>query len=366
MIQVGGIDATRIDLELPARRGLLQTIGDTTGVGGVFRALRTFPVLSGIAARHARAVPRRLVPQLHEPDGDERLVDVGGRPRHQDRRPLPQRVLDRARPVRARSASRSRAPTTARPASTTRPGSSSGRRDGEDLYPRAARSASQPTPSSSAACASRSSAASATTRPRRASTRRSTCRWFLRSDEQIERFRLRAAASTSASPRRTWPSSSTRRTSLADRRRRCELEEGRRRRVRAAGHPLDPHRHRARDPRQRREPRPHRQPARGRGRRGARAPSTATGVAPASPSARCPPQGAALNRTYLSVAELTIEAARTGDPRAGRARPCSSTRTRARRSPRHRSGTLCDELTRGARATSCPTRSAARSSWRLP
>lgn len=49
MIQVGGIDATRIDLEVPAAKGLKQTIGDTTGVGGVFRALRTFPVLSGIA-----------------------------------------------------------------------------------------------------------------------------------------------------------------------------------------------------------------------------------------------------------------------------------------------------------------------------
>lgn len=49
MIQVGGIDATRIDLELPAAHGLRQTIGDTTGVGGVFRALRTFPVLTGIA-----------------------------------------------------------------------------------------------------------------------------------------------------------------------------------------------------------------------------------------------------------------------------------------------------------------------------
>lgn len=50
MIQVGGIDATRKDLEIPAAAGLLQTIGDTTGVGGVFRGLRTFPVLSGIAA----------------------------------------------------------------------------------------------------------------------------------------------------------------------------------------------------------------------------------------------------------------------------------------------------------------------------
>lgn len=48
MIQVGGIDATITDLEVPARHGLRQTIGDTTGVGGVFRALRTFLVLTGI------------------------------------------------------------------------------------------------------------------------------------------------------------------------------------------------------------------------------------------------------------------------------------------------------------------------------
>lgn len=49
MIQVGGIDATRVDLETPAAHGLRQTIGDTTGIGGVFRGLRTFPVLSAIA-----------------------------------------------------------------------------------------------------------------------------------------------------------------------------------------------------------------------------------------------------------------------------------------------------------------------------
>ncbi|MCL2594595.1 MAG: alpha-galactosidase [Promicromonosporaceae bacterium] len=50
MIQVGGLEGTRIDLEIPAKHGLQQTIGDTTGVGGVFRALRTFPVISQIAA----------------------------------------------------------------------------------------------------------------------------------------------------------------------------------------------------------------------------------------------------------------------------------------------------------------------------
>jgi alpha-galactosidase len=49
MIQVGGHAATVIDHEIPARYGLRQTIGDTLGVGGVFRALRTIPVMKGIA-----------------------------------------------------------------------------------------------------------------------------------------------------------------------------------------------------------------------------------------------------------------------------------------------------------------------------
>lgn len=48
-IQVGGYPATAVDFEVPARFGLRQTIGDTVGVGGIFRALRTFPVLSAIA-----------------------------------------------------------------------------------------------------------------------------------------------------------------------------------------------------------------------------------------------------------------------------------------------------------------------------
>ena len=57
MVQVGGIDATRVDLQLPAEVGLRQTIGDTTGVGGVFRALRTFPFLSGVARDMAELCP---------------------------------------------------------------------------------------------------------------------------------------------------------------------------------------------------------------------------------------------------------------------------------------------------------------------
>ena len=57
MIQVGGLAATKIDFEVPARFGLRQTIGDTLGVGGVYRALRTFPVVRDIAADMAAVCP---------------------------------------------------------------------------------------------------------------------------------------------------------------------------------------------------------------------------------------------------------------------------------------------------------------------
>ena len=49
VIQVGMHDATVRDFEIPETYGLHQTIGDTIGIGGVFRGLRTFPVLDGIA-----------------------------------------------------------------------------------------------------------------------------------------------------------------------------------------------------------------------------------------------------------------------------------------------------------------------------
>jgi alpha-galactosidase len=48
-IQVGGARATQVDFEVPGRFGLQYTIADTVGVGGVFRGLRTIPVVLGIA-----------------------------------------------------------------------------------------------------------------------------------------------------------------------------------------------------------------------------------------------------------------------------------------------------------------------------
>ena len=49
-IQVGGYDPCTItDFEVPKKYGLRQTIGDTLGIGGIFRALRTIPVLFDFA-----------------------------------------------------------------------------------------------------------------------------------------------------------------------------------------------------------------------------------------------------------------------------------------------------------------------------
>lgn len=57
MIAVGGHPATVTDFEIPAAAGLRQTIGDTLGVGGIFRALRTFPVLEALARDMAEVCP---------------------------------------------------------------------------------------------------------------------------------------------------------------------------------------------------------------------------------------------------------------------------------------------------------------------
>ena len=49
-IQIGGYEpSTVIDFEIPKKYGLRQTIADTLGIGGIFRALRTIPVLRDFA-----------------------------------------------------------------------------------------------------------------------------------------------------------------------------------------------------------------------------------------------------------------------------------------------------------------------------
>jgi alpha-galactosidase len=57
MIQVGGHEATLKDFEIPARHGLRQTIADTLGIGGIFRALRTIPVMLDVGRDMAELCP---------------------------------------------------------------------------------------------------------------------------------------------------------------------------------------------------------------------------------------------------------------------------------------------------------------------
>ncbi len=58
-VQIGGYDpATIIDFEIPKKYGLRQTIADTLGIGGIFRALRTIPVMLDIAREIEEVCPR--------------------------------------------------------------------------------------------------------------------------------------------------------------------------------------------------------------------------------------------------------------------------------------------------------------------
>ncbi len=61
MIQVGGYKpATVTDFEIPKKYGLRQTIGDTLGIGGIMRGLRTIPVLVDIAKDMEELCPDAL------------------------------------------------------------------------------------------------------------------------------------------------------------------------------------------------------------------------------------------------------------------------------------------------------------------
>ena len=60
-IQVGLYDpCTIIDFEIPKKYGLRQTIGDTLGIGGIMRGLRTINVLEGFARDMEEVCPNAL------------------------------------------------------------------------------------------------------------------------------------------------------------------------------------------------------------------------------------------------------------------------------------------------------------------
>ncbi|MGY5776366.1 alpha-galactosidase [Rhizobium sp. LEGMi135b] len=68
MMQVGGYKPAIVtDFEIPKRHGLRQTIADTLGIGGIFRGLRTIPVLEAICRDMEEVCPNALLMQYVNP-----------------------------------------------------------------------------------------------------------------------------------------------------------------------------------------------------------------------------------------------------------------------------------------------------------
>jgi len=66
-ITTGGLETMRLDLEIPERYGIYQSVGDTVGPGGLSRALRNVPVLVQIAKTMERVCPDAWMLNLTNP-----------------------------------------------------------------------------------------------------------------------------------------------------------------------------------------------------------------------------------------------------------------------------------------------------------
>ena len=66
-ITTGGLDAMRLDLEIPERYGIYQSVGDTVGPGGLSRALRNVPVMVQLGQAMERVCPDAWMLNLTNP-----------------------------------------------------------------------------------------------------------------------------------------------------------------------------------------------------------------------------------------------------------------------------------------------------------
>ena len=87
MIRVGGHEGLKLDFEIPGRYGVRQTMGDTMGIGSIFRALCTIPALLDLARDIREVAPgawlynytnpmAALVWAIYSGAGHERVVGV--------------------------------------------------------------------------------------------------------------------------------------------------------------------------------------------------------------------------------------------------------------------------------------------------
>ena len=67
MVQIGMHEATLLDFTIPTKYGLKQTIGDTVGVGGIFRGLRTIPFMLDLVADMQAVCPNALLMNYTNP-----------------------------------------------------------------------------------------------------------------------------------------------------------------------------------------------------------------------------------------------------------------------------------------------------------
>ena len=67
MVQIGMHEATLIDFEIPKKYGLKQTIGDSMGIGGIFRGLRTIPFVLDLADEMRGSCPEALLMNYTNP-----------------------------------------------------------------------------------------------------------------------------------------------------------------------------------------------------------------------------------------------------------------------------------------------------------
>lgn len=67
LVQIGGMGSTLVDFEIPRKYGLKFTIADTTGPGGLFRALRTYPMLKGLCRDMQEVCPQAILLNYSNP-----------------------------------------------------------------------------------------------------------------------------------------------------------------------------------------------------------------------------------------------------------------------------------------------------------
>ena len=315
-IQVGGYPATRLDFDIPARYGVRQTIADTLGIGGIFRGLRTIPVLIGIGRDIAELCPDAYLLNYTNPMAMLPWAVYAGTPF--------QRVFGLCHSVRDTHAFLAGlVGLDPGEVSFTTAGFNHQafvlrfEHEGRSLYPRL-REIIEADPELQRRVRvelfrrfgyfpTESSEHSAEYVP-----------WFMRHDDQIERFRIFVGDYLAASEENLRELESLRRAS-------------RRRASRSTWSPptssprsssTRSDRHRARALRQRAQRRADRQPARRRA--ASRSPATWRARRAARPVGALPAQLAALNRTFLNVVELTVRAVLDGSRDTSTRRRCST------------------------------------------